>query len=906
MSGFVTNTTPQGRASVGPMTPASSMGLVSPAARLSGTSPNMQRPSAQIYSLGSVQAMGLSALQAQQDAQDQADAQARQSDSVITGLAGHVRACWSEAWMAKLNTVEQRMIENLRARRGEYDPERLAAIRQAGGSEIYMMITSLKCRAAGSWIRDVILGQGGDKPWAIMPSMVPEISPDQAQMIVDAMTATISQANASGQPMTPEDTVEQMRSLRDQEKAKMRDTAVDAAARMADKMETQLLEGGWMTAMNMFIEDLTTYPSAILKGPIIRNKPKLKWVQAAPDAGGSPTPAGPGQAGAPGAGLSSTAPGVAASNTVSQPSPSGAAPTPDAPNAGGQPAGAAPGGQPTSPAATPTQGATSPGKWTPQVQNTLVMEWERVDPFNIYPSPSAATCEDGYLIEKLRLSRRQLLEMKGVDGYDDGAIDLVLERFGDAGFREWTTNDTQYAESKGQSTTAIMNNSEGLIDALQYWGSVQGSTLIDWGMGEDEVPDPQDEYDCEVWLIGDLVIKAVLNYDPMHRRPYYKSSYEEVPGAFWGNCVADLIRDVQLVCNAASRALVNNMGIASGPQVTVNIDRIPAGEDLTQMVPWKIWQVTNDPMNNNNNTGGKPIAFDQPDSRIQELSGILTMYSALADEYSGVPRYMSGEAPGGGTGRTASGMSMLMGNAGKAIKQVIAALDINVTTPMLERLYYYNMRFAEDADLKGDVSIVARGTNALINKDAVQVRRNEFLQSTMNSTDMQIVGIEGRAAILRESAKDLDLDADRIVPPPDVLREKLAIASKQSAAQAKQDKADAFQHELALAAVKHSVPGVAPSSVLQIADSPLPLLVDIPKAPAPPAPPPGMMPGAPGQMPGPMPGPMPQPGGPPGPMPPSPMPMPTGRTPPMGAERNKQVLEGGKPITDNFSPMRKK
>jgi hypothetical protein len=311
-----------------------------------------------------------------------------------------------------------------------------------------------------------------------------------------------------------------------------------------------------------------------------------------------------------------------------------------------------------------------------------------------------------------------------------------------------------------------MNNQERLIDALQFWGQIPGEMLRDWGMSEEEVPDTAKVYNAEVWLIGSYVIKAVLNYDPLGRKPYYKASYEDVPGTFWGNSVADLIRDCQQVCNSAARALVNNMGIASGPQVSVNADRLPPGEDITNMYPWKIWQFTADPMG----SAGAPIEFFQPNNNTAELLGVYEKFAVLADEYSGIPRYMTGDSPTGGAGRTATGMSMLMSNANKSIKQVVSNIDYNVMKPLLERLYFYNLKYSEDPQLKGDVEVMARGASNIMAKESAQVRRNEFLAATANPIDMQIVGVEGRAAILREAAKNLDLNPDEIVPPPEKLK----------------------------------------------------------------------------------------------------------------------------------------
>jgi hypothetical protein len=635
----------------------------------------------------------------------------QQSQPMLTGLSGHVRKCWTYARDAKIQTVEQRMLFSVRARRGEYEPDKLAQIRDQGGSEVYAMLTSVKCRAAGSWIRDVLMGQGSEKPWTIRPTPNPDLPPQIAEQIVQQAAAPIQQAMMTGQPVSDQDIAAMMGPMRDKAMESVREQARQMAQRMESKMEDQLVQGGWLNALDAFIDDITTFPAAIMKGPVVRKKPVLKWTQV---------------------------------------------------------------GQ----------------SYVPEVTEELKLEWTRVDPFMIYPSPAATTVDDGYLIEKHRMSRQDLQDLIGVEGYDDAAIRRVLDEYGRGGLREWLTNDVAQASAQGKSTTSIGINPDSLIDALEFWGPVQGKMLIDWGMDSESVPDPQKDYHVNVWLVGTYVIKATLNYDPMRRKPYYKASYEDVPGAFWGNSVADLVRDAQTVCNASARAIVNNMGIASGPQVVVNVDRLPAGEDITQMTPWKIWQVTNDPLGGNQ----APIVFSQPDSRVQELMAVFEKFSMLADEYSGIPRYMAGDVSGTGIGRTASGLSMLMGNAGKSIKQVISNIDNNVLTPMLERLYYYNMRYSNDAELKGDVNVVARGANSLIAKDAAQLRRNEFLAATANPIDMQIIGLPGRAAILRENAKTLDMDPDKIVPPPEVVaareaaQAQMLIAQQQAQAQAQQGK----------------------------------------------------------------------------------------------------------------------
>ena len=213
------------------------------------------------------------------------------------------------------------------------------------------------------------------------------------------------------------------------------------------------------------------------------------------------------------------------------------------------------------------------------------------------------------------------------------------------------------------------------------------------------------------------------------------------------------------------------MSLASGPQVAYDVSRLPVGEDLTQMYPWKIWQFKD------NGTGGatvQPISFFQPQSNAAELMGIYEKFATLADEYTGIPRYMTGDANVGGAGRTASGMSMLMSNAGKSIKNVVASVD-RILKPAIERLYFYNMMYLDDPELKGDVSIQAEGASALVMKQQQQQRQNEFLNIVCtNPVLTQLIGPEGIAVMLRETIKQMGFDADSIVPPPAVMKAKMA------------------------------------------------------------------------------------------------------------------------------------
>ena len=609
------------------------------------------------------------------------DVQIEQKNKLIADfgseLSRHVNEAWERAKFAKTEITE-RLLQNERQRRGVYDPDKAMEIARTGGSDVFMRLTDVKCRGAYNWITDVMLG-GGRRAYELQPAKEPEVPPEIAAGIVDLVRMEMNDFLQAGGAVHPEAFRVRMEQVHDMILVKMREEAKQKAERMENKIEDQLNEGGFEHALREFIDDFVTYPTAILKGPVIRREKKLVW--------------GP--------------------------------------------------------------------SYQPIVMTDFVRQTERVSPHDFFPSPNASNVNDGYLIQRHRLTRSGLQAMRGVPGYSDKDIDQVLERFGEQGFRQWLMGDQERDRLEGKPHARLYTKE--VIEAIEYWGSVSGKTLIDWGMKDKKIQWNRD-YEVNVWLVGPFVIKAILNPDPLGERPYEIASWVPIPGSIWGTSLPEQMRDVQIMCNAAARSLANNMGIASGPQAEVTVDRLPDGENVTQMYPWKLWQTTSD-----RTGGGQPaIRFFQPDMNADPLLKVYQYFSRQADEVTGIPNYVYGQAQSGGAGRTASGLSMLMDNAAKGIKSAIGSVDY-VVSALVMRLFNHNMIYDPDISCKGDFRVIARGAMGLVAKEALQARRNEFLQATANPVDMQIVGPQGRAYLLREVAETLQMDTDKIVPTTDVI-----------------------------------------------------------------------------------------------------------------------------------------
>lgn len=620
------------------------------------------------------------------------DVEVKQKNELIdilhSDLSRHIHDCWERAKFSKTEITE-RLLKCERQRRGVYDPDKAMDIAKTGGSDIFMRITDIKARAAYSWITDVVLG-GGRRAFELEPAKEPELPPEISSGIVDLVRLEMQDFLMAGGQVHPEAFRVRMDQVHDQIMEKMRKESDDRANRMENKIQDQLTEGGFDGAFRDFIDDFVTYPTAILKGPIVRRKKLMKW--------------GP--------------------------------------------------------------------NFQPIILNDFARHTERVSPHDIFPSPNSSNVNDGFLIQRHRLTRASLQSMRGTPGYSDKDINQVLDRFGETGFRQWLMGDQERDRLEGKPHARLYTKE--VIEAIEYWGSVSGKMLMDWGFKGKKL-DPYKEYEINAWMIGPFIIKAQLNPDPLGARPYEIAQWVQVPGSFWGTALPEQMRDVQVMCNAAARSLANNMGVASGPQAEIHIDRLPDGEDVTSMFPWKIWQTTSD-----RTGGGQPaVRFFQPDMNAAPLLNVYQYFMKQADEVTGIPNYVYGGNTSGGAGRTASGLSMLMDNAAKGIKSAISSVDV-VVSSIVQRLYVHNMIYDPDVSCKGDFKVKAKGAMGLVAKEQLQMRRNEFLQATANPIDIQILGPQGRAYLLREVAESLQMETDKLVPTPEM------VEFKQEQAQAMQ------------------------------------------------------------------------------------------------------------------------
>jgi hypothetical protein len=402
--------------------------------------------------------------------------------------------------------------------------------------------------------------------------------------------------------------------------------------------------------------------------------------------------------------------------------------------------------------------------WRPIVESKVVQTWKALDPLDCYPANLAESCQDRAFIERMRLTKADLFDMIGVEGYDEDAIRWVLNSHSGGLLTNWIWTDSERARLQADSTFNWFSKDE-IIDALHYWGSVPGATLMMWGI---RGLDPERLYEIDAILIASRVITCSLNRDPLGRRPYRNASYEKVPGSFWGRGVPELCASDEDMCNASARAMANNAGFASGPMVGVNVDRLPAGESITELYPFKIFQFIRDE-SGGSSASNMPLEFYQASMNVEPLIKLFDKFDAKSDDSTGIPRYTYGNEKIGGAGQTLGGLNMLMSAAAKGVRRAIGEIDVNVISETVYDTFVHAMLYVAENDAKGDCIVVPRGSAALLIKDQVQMGRQTFLQVVDTSPRaFQLVGWKGYADTLREFAKGLHLSPDLIPDGPEL------------------------------------------------------------------------------------------------------------------------------------------
>ena len=359
-------------------------------------------------------------------------------------------------------------------------------------------------------------------------------------------------------------------------------------------------------------------------------------------------------------------------------------------------------------------------------ENALVMVEDfkpasvRVDPWNLFPDGACGESihNGSYIWERDFLTPKRLEDMKGTlrpsgsPVYIDSQIDLCLKE----GPKE---------SEKGDVRNLPNQTKKGQFVIWYAHISVTAEELIAAGCDCGPEEGRQKSYPAKITMVNDRVIGASLNPLDSGEFPYDVIPWKRRPNMPWGTGLARQLRTPQRIVTGATRRLMDNAGLASGPQLVVRRGVTPEN-GIWEIVPLKFWREDDDATGQT----ADPVKAVVIPMLQEQLTNIIQLGMKMAEDVTGMPMLMQGQQ--GKAPDTVGGMNILNNNANSVLRRIARLFDSCITEPHIRRYYAWLMEYDEDADCKGDFQIVAHGSTVLVERDIQAQEMVNILQLTQN------------------------------------------------------------------------------------------------------------------------------------------------------------------------------
>ena len=366
------------------------------------------------------------------------------------------------------------------------------------------------------------------------------------------------------------------------------------------------------------------------------------------------------------------------------------------------------------------------GRNKPRISDEVYATFRAISPFDFVYSPDSPDTQRGTCIFTRTLwTRRELLNAASMPGYIHESVLKVLED-ADKSNVDFNLSWLSRSPDDARRNMALWASDVQPIEVLTHYGFFSGRELMKYNFFDLE---DTEYYNAQLSLVNGRVIEVKVFSDPkMSTRPVYTASFYKTGGdRIAGDSIAQRMRDVERAYIACLMYLMRNAANASAPLCEADYKRIQRylGEsELGQLVPGSMYLVDSDYGN-----GNQPaFRFTDIPSNMPAYAQLLEMFMQLADRVTNIPAALHGEAVGSGAMRTFRGMSMLQGNAVKALHAAVENIANGVFRPFGELLYNTNMLYSHDVDVKGDSQIITKGADGLLQKEMERQSAMEILQ----------------------------------------------------------------------------------------------------------------------------------------------------------------------------------
>ena len=397
------------------------------------------------------------------------------------------------------------------------------------------------------------------------------------------------------------------------------------------------------------------------------------------------------------------------------------------------------------------------GSYDPTIKT--VPQVSHVSCWDFYPDPDASNMDDAsYVIERHKFSKSQLRDLKDRPYFRKEAINSCI------GMGEIYTSEYWEDDLKDYA----LNDHPERYQVLEYWGMMETELAEQFGIDLPKEFKNVDQIQVNCWICNNFILRLVINPFKPARIPYYAVPYELNPYSFFGIGLAENMDDTQTLMNGFMRMAVDNAVLSGNLLVEIDETNLVPGQDL-QLYPGKVFR-------RQGGAPGQAIFGTKFPNVSNENMQLFDKARQLSDEATGLPSFAHGQTGVTGTGRTATGISMLMGAAAGSIKTVVKNFDDYLLRPLGEAFFSFNMQFDFDPKIQGDLEVKARGMESLMANEVRSQRLLQFLQVVANPA---LAPFAKFPTIIREIANAMNLDPDKVCNTPEEAMRQAKILQQQ-------------------------------------------------------------------------------------------------------------------------------
>src|SRR5574343_415321 len=342
-----------------------------------------------------------------------------------------------------------------------------------------------------------------------------------------------------------------------------------------------------------------------------------------------------------------------------------------------------------------------------EILEELVPTSKKISCWDAFPDPA---CGDNihngqFFVEHDQMVEKQVRDLIGQPGYIQEALLAVIEE----GPKQGVTAGLAAAPHQSQDLTAAR------FHVWYYYGFLTREEVLAMKCSCEEsdvitnigVP-------VVVTMINDTPVKAHLNPSADGRFPYDFMCWQRVAGSPWGIGIARQIRSCQAILNSHVRAMMENAGLSSGPQIVLSRGSIVPADGSWEITPRKVWLIKADAdVQDVSQAMGSVIIPSVQAELLQAIDFALKM----AENVTGLPILLQGQQGSTGVPETVGGMQIVVANASSLLRRMARLFDDPITKPHVTAYYDWMMEFGEDDSINGDFHVVPRGSSALVAKD---------------------------------------------------------------------------------------------------------------------------------------------------------------------------------------------